>query len=377
MSNFINPQVIAAEALDQLDYELVAGSLMYRDRTEDFGSVRGLKVGNSVNIRTVTDLTADEFTGTVNTQEINQSSASLMIEKHLDVSVEITAKERALNLDGIREQVVNPAMSALAQKIDTYLMSKAVLSRGLFVSSTLLTNATHIAAARAQANRQQISKVNRIAIVSNDLEATMLGTDVFSKFDTRGEQGSIALQEASLGRLMGINWYSSMNFPEAAGIASGNSYTATLSNSGGANVQGDSVLKVTGGTGTVSAGSFVKVAGAKRHFRVVSATATQIVLSHQIDENLQGLDGAAITCVGGSSAVSYQGLIMNPGSFAYAAPPLDAAAGDRSGVASAAGLSVRMTEAYDINTKKTFWSFDMLIGAAAIDGRRALLLGSI
>ena len=53
---------------------------------------------------------------------------------------------------------------------------------------------------------------------------------------------------------------------------------------------------------------------------------------------------------------------------------MDRAAGEMTGVASAAGMSIRVTEFYDIQTKKTFWSFDMLVGAAAIDGRKSMLL---
>lgn len=378
MSNFINPSVLAAEALDQLDYELVAGSLLFRDRTEDFANVRGMKVGQSVNVRTVTDFQTDEFTTTINTQEINQSSASLTIEKHFDVSVEITSKERALNLDGIRDQIINPAMVSMAQKVDTYLLSKVVGARGLYASANLLQSASSIALARAQANVQQIMKANRIALVSNSLEATLLGTDTFSKFDTRGRMGETALADANLGRLMGIDWYSSVNWPDA-GILAGDTYVATLDNGGGANnIQGGLVLTVSGDSGIIAAGSFIKIAGAKRQYRVasVSLVGHTITLQHQIDESLQGLDGAAITCVGGATATDFEGVILSPGAFSYAAPPLDAAAGDKSGVASAAGLSVRMTEAYDIQTKKTFWSFDMLVGAAAIDGRKAMLLGS-
>jgi len=377
MSNFINPRVLAAESLDQLDYELVAGTLMYRDRTEDFANVRGKKVGESVDIRTVTDFETDEFTGTINTQEINQSATQLVIEKHFDVSVEITARERALNLDGIREEVINPAMVSMAQKIDTYLLTKVVEAQGLFASANLLENAAEIAQARRAANLQQISKTNRVGLVNDELEATLLGTDVFHKFDTRGEPAVDALQEAMMDRLMGIDWFSTVNFPEVS-YTPGDG-TTTLDNTNATdNVQGQSTLVVAATAGTFNAGDKIKIAGAKRSFTVAAntpATSTSIPIVEQINENLRGLDGAAITVQSSGTPVDYQGVIFNPGSFGFAAPPLDEAAGDRTGVASAAGMSIRVTEWYDGETKKTYWSFDMLVGAKCIDPRLALLLG--
>lgn len=381
MSNFNNPSVIAAEALDQLDYELVAGSLMYRDRTEDFSSVRGLKVGDTVSIRTVTDLATTEFTGTgpVTAQEIQQSSTNLVIEKHFDVTVKITAKEKALNLDGIRKEIVNPAMTSLAQKVDTYLLGKITEAQGLYASNTLGASAADIALARKSANIQQIAKGNRIALVDDDLEATLLGQDAFTKFDTRGEAGATALQEADLGRLLGFNWFSSVNMPGTARTA-GDGTTTLDSALTTTNLQGLSTLTVDSTSGTFEAGDKIQIAGAKRAFTVatqVVATGVAIPIVEQINENLSsnsGLDGAAITVIGSGQAQTYQGVVFEEGAFGFAAPPLDAEESQLSGVASANGMSIRLVEWYDGVTKQTYWSFDMLIGAKAVDPRKAMLL---
>jgi hypothetical protein len=282
-----------------------------------------------------------------------------------------------LNLDGIRKEIVNPAMVSMAQKVDEYLLTKAVQSQGLFTSATLLADAAAIAQASRAANLQQISKSNRIGLVDDELEATLLGTDTFSKFDTRGEPGVTALQEASMGRLMGIDWFSTVNFPSQT-VTPGTG-TTTLDNAVATdNLQGSSTLVVDATVGTFEAGDKIKIAGAKRAFTVATQTlagATSIPLVEQINENLTALDGNAITVQGSGVATSYQGIIFNPGAFGFAAPPLDEAAGDKTGVASAGGMSVRMTEAYDIITKKTYWSFDMLVGADAVDARLSLLLG--
>lgn len=384
MSNFINPSVLAAEALDQLEYELVAGNLVYRDRTEEFSTVRGLKVGDSITIRTVTDLATSEFTGAgpIVTQEIQQSSTQLTIEKHFDVSVEITARERALNLDGVRKEIINPAMVSLAQKIDEYLLTKVDDSQGLYVSATLLETAADIAQARKQANLQQIAKQSRIGLVDDDLEATLLGIDVFNKFDTRGQPAVNALQEATMGRLMGVDWFGTVNFPTIVRTA-GDGSTTLDSALGTSNLQGSNTLIVDSTSGTFLVGDKILIAGAKRAFTVATetaATATAIPIVEQINENLSdasGLDGAAITVIGSGASTTYQGIVFNPGAFGFAAPPLDPANSELASTAIANGMSIRVTEAYDIQTKKTFWSFDMLVGAKATDARLSMLLGDL
>lgn len=378
MSNFINPSVLAAESLDQLDYELVAGNLVYRDRTTDFSLSNGLKVGDTVTIRTVSDFQTNEFTGVgpIVAQEVRQSSTQLTIEKHFDVSVKITAKERALNLDGVRKEIINPSMQSLAQKIDTYLLTKITEAQGVYASDTLLANAADIASARKDANRQQISKANRIGLVNDTLEATLLGQDTFTKFDTRGQPGVTSLQEADMGRLMGIDWFSSVNMPDVQ--HTGGDGTTTLDSAlGTSNLQGASTLVVDSTLGTFEVGDKIKIAGAKRAYTVatqVLATGLAIPLVEQINENLGDLDGAAITVLGSGEVQDYQGVIFNPGAFGFATPLLDEAAGDLTGVATANGMSIRVTEFYDGPSKQTYWSFDMLIGAKTVDPRKAMLL---
>ncbi len=388
MSNFINPSVLAAEALDQLEYELVAGNLVYRDRSSDFAASRGLKVGDSVQIRTVTDFRTDTFTAgnDIVAQEVQQSSTQLQIERHFDVSVTVGARERALNLDGIRKEIINPAMVSLAQKIDSYLLEKIIESQGLYSSTTLLDDAADIALANRSAILQQISKVGRIGLVNVDLEATLLGTDVFSKFDTRGEPGVTALQEASMGRLLGTDWFSSVNMPSNSDtnrttIGTGVGVLVITSPTQVENLQGQSVITTTATTvGNFEVGDKILIAGAKRSYTVATQAtvgATTIAIEEQINENLSALNGAAITVVGsGATSIDYQGVFFNQGAYGFAAPPLDAAAGDKAGVAIANGMSIRMTEAYDITTKSTIWSFDMLIGGKCIDPRLSMLLGN-
>ena len=379
-NNYITVDMIAAEALMQLENSLVAANLMYRDKTADFGSVGGYRVGDSVNIKTRPDFEVQEFTSTTVDQEVRESKRALTIEKHFDVTIPYTDREMALSIDSLSEQLIAPAVTRIADKVDSYLLSKAWLARGLYAAATPLASAAEIAAARKIANEQQIPLANRIGIVNSSLEATLLGTDVFHKFDTRGEPGVNALQEASMGRLMGIDWYSSVNFTDS-NYAPG-SATATTDNGAGGNTNnriGTSTLTFDAGSAApFNAGDRLQIAGVYRPVIVAStvadaSAATTVTLVDPIDELIP--DNAAISVVGGgNSDLAYQGIILTPGSFAYAMPPLDSPPGAESAVVSANGLSLRVVRDYSQTTKTSRLSIDLLCGATAYDTRKSLII---
>lgn len=372
--------MIAAEALVQLENQLVAANLMYRDKTADFGSVGGYRVGDSVNIKTRPDFEVQEFTTAVVDQEVRESKRSLTIEKHYDVTIPYTDRELALDIESLSDQFIVPAVTRMADKIDQYLLSKAWLARGLYQAASPLSSAVEIAAARKVANDIQMPMAGRIGIVNSSLEATLLGTDVFHKFDTRGEPAVTALQEASMGRLMGIDWYSSVNFT-ASNYAPG-AATATTNNGAGGNTNnriGSTTLTFDTGTAAAfNAGDRLQIAGVRRPVIVASTVAnaslaTTVTLQDPIDELIP--DNALITVIGsGLSDLDFQGIILTPGSFAFAMPPLDVPPGVEASVVSSNGLSLRAIKYHDGNAKTSRLSIDCLIGATAYDTRKSLVI---
>lgn len=351
---------------------------MFRDKTADFGTNAGFKVGDTITVRTNSDFEVNEFTdtGPIVEQEVRQSSKSFTVDKHFDVSVKVTAKQRALNLDDLSREVLQPAMVRLAEKVDNYLLSKIVYARSLYSSATLFETAADIAQGRRVANKANVDKANRFCLVNDDLEATLLGIETFTKFDNRGQPGVSALQEASLGRLMGMDFFSTENMP-ILGNTNGDGAGVTNNTGGTTNMIGTSVITSTATSGQFEMGDKIHIAGARRSYTVsamVPAASTSIPVMEQIDEIIP--DGAAITTVGSAStAVDYQGVIFNPEAFAMAMPPLDQPASEASSVVSHEGLSIRFVESWIPREKINLWSFDLLVGGVAYDGRKATLLG--
>lgn len=369
---------IATEALASLQDSLVISNLAARDKTSDFNrTASGYAVGQTVRIKTRPDYEAKEFTGSTETQGIRESARSMTIEKHFDISVKITAKEKALDFESFTEQVVNPAVMRLAEKIDLYTGTKILNGAGMYASNDLLGTAADMAQARKEANWQQLNPQGRFALLNSDLEASLLGKDYFIKYDNRGSDVQTTFREAQMGRAMGFNFFSSLQFPELAHTAG--TGTAVTSSTAGVNLVGSKVLTVNSvdlSTNSILAGDRIRVAGLRRPLIVAAdatgVSTTEIQLVDPITEIVPA--GAAVTVVGSGQALDVQGALFDGESLAIAMPVLDSPSDKPSFVVSDNGFSIRVVEGYDMTSKTEMMSLDVLVGAEAYDPRRITLL---
>ncbi len=375
---------IGAEALRHLEDALVVIGMCAKDVTSEY-NVRpnGYSVGDTVSFKTRPEYSVQEFSTSITTQDILESKRSLKIEKHYDVSVAITAKEMALDLESFSSQVIVPAAYALASKVEVYVASKISEACGLYVSDTLLETAADMALARKAATIQQLNN-ERFGLVDLNLEATMLGKDYFSSAAAAGGSGERTLATALLGYKMGCNWYSSINFPTpASAFTPGTMVCQTDNGTSGTqyNKIGDTSLIVDTQTASqsVKVGDRLQIAGVRRPLKVKTAivdttSTTEVELVDPISEVIP--DNAAVTVIGTTHNYTIQGAIFDSQSIAVAFPMLDAPADKPSVSVSNNGVSIRVVTGYDMTTKKTTLSMDLLVGAFALDPRRITLLAS-
>jgi len=370
--------LIAAEALRILSDSLVIANLTTRDKTSDFMTrPNGYRVGDSVRILNRPDYKVNTFTpgGNIAVQDIRESSRAMTIENHYDVSVEIGAKEKTLDLESFSEQVVAPGARRLAEQVDAYVGSKILQGAGLYSSAALLESASDVALARKAATIQQLELAGRYALLDLDLEATVLGQTWFNQSQTRGSAGEASLNSGQMGHVMGMDFYSSINFPTSGGtLGTG---VGVTNNTGATNLVGLSVLTTDSTTGQFEAGDRIIIAGLRRPLIVAAqtaATATAIPLVDPITEIIP--DGVAITTVASGATVSYGGAIFDSRAMAVAMPLLDPASDKPSSVISDNGVSIRIVQGYDMTTKTETLSMDLLVGATAYDPRRITLLAS-
>lgn len=368
--------MIAAEALMHLEDGLVIARSVARDKTSDF-MIRpnGYAVGDTISIKTRPEFVVSTFTSSIAVQDVRESKRSMQIENHYDVSVQITAKEKALDLESFSEQVIKPAAYALAAQCDIYVGTKILQARGEYASTTLFTTAADMALARKTANLQQLDPTSRICLVDPTLEAALLGATYFSTWTNRGESGRTVFDQAMMGYAMGMNFVASVNFPTYTHTRSSGTTTVNTT-SGTTSLVGMTTLTVAAITGGFLAGDRILIAGAKRPLKVSSggaALATTIVLVDPIDEPL--VHGAAVTVSSaGASITAARGAIFDSSAMAVAMPMLDPPSDKPSAIVSNNGYSIRVVQGYDMTTKKDTLSMDLLIGAVAYDARRITLL---
>jgi len=370
-----HPQIIAQEALTHLEDALVVTNMCAKDNTSEFtAKANGWKKGDTVSFRTHGDYVAEDFTGSINVQDIQTSSRAMQIEKHLDVSVEVTAREEVLDLDSFSDQVIRPAAYRLAEMTENYVAGKILQGAGLYVSAGLFSNAADIAQARKYATIQQLS-TSRFCLVDLEKEADLLGQEWFNQSQTRGGAGERTLNTGEMGTVMGMDWYSAITFPQST-LTMGDGASTTDNTVPTNNKIGLRILTVAATTGDINAGDRLAVAGCRRPLIAAAAAAagsTSISIVDPITEIVT--DGAAVTTVGAGATVDIHGAIFDDRSLAVAFPMLDMPGDKVTSTAANNGVSIRVVKGYDIQTKKTTMSLDLLCGAFAHDPRRITLVG--
>jgi len=375
-----NVSMIAAEALTVMSDSLIIAPLCSMDKTSDFMMrPNGYAQGSTINIKMRPAYEAKEFTTAISVQSIRSSTRPMTIEKHFDVSVEIGAKEKKLNMDGFTEEVIIPAVTVLAEKVDGYVGTKILNGAGLYASDTLFESAADVALARKAAIIQQLQKRGRYALLDLDLEAIVLGQTWFNQSQTRGAAGESTLMEGEMGRVMGMNFFSSINFPTTSGFAAGDG-TATTDNTNPLdNLIGSKILTVdTIGVGlNFNAGDHIAIVGVRRPMIVASLADNPDTVINLVDPITEIIpDGAAVTVIGSATTYGIKGAIFDSPALGVAMPLLDPASDKPSSVLSYNGISIRVVQGYDMASKKETMSLDCLIGAEAYDPRRITLLAS-
>jgi hypothetical protein len=410
-NTFLTPDVIAREALLILEDNIVAPQVMNTSATADFA---GARVGDTVRIRRPAFFGVDDYSrgsnsGDIRIQNAVENSIDLKIEKQFDVSFEVSSKELAMSVDEFNERMLRPAMSAIAQKIDTYALTKIKGLGGFLGPSdsgapaglTAPNTLGEVAAIVEKMNIQRIPMTGRKFIVSPVMQSALYGITEFVRADIRGSATS-PVEEASLGRFMGLDTMMSQNLPTHT--------VGTILSNGDADkacaVQGDKTEGTTSLTidavslvGTIAAGDTVSIAyvdGVTRdHVVTETKTAAGNAVAITINPGLYGIDAAAVNGgvpvvvvddavatirgVSGSEDVTTVGAVFHPDAFqlVFVPQPNPMGPGTNSATVNYKGMSLRVLQSYDHLKKRDLISVDCLVGAAAVDGRLGVRVPSV
>lgn len=216
-NTFLTPSVFAQEALMHLENELVLGSYVHTDYSDEFKTV-----GDTVSIRRPTQYLGqdDNLDITAYREDVTQGKTSITMNRTVTIPVEIGAKDRTLSFDRLSEDVIRPAVIRMKDRIELEL---AALYKQLYwfdgTPGTPLTTFDQLAQAGAKMTEVAISSGDRRAFHA-PTTAAKLANEVKNVYVT--DKAKKAYEKAQVGYYAGFDNFESAHAPvHTAGIATG------------------------------------------------------------------------------------------------------------------------------------------------------------
>ncbi len=362
-TTLITPLIVAREALITLENNVVMGNLVHRAYEKEFQSI-----GATVVVRKPTSFTATAFTSTVGYSTITESSVSVILNQHWDVSFEITSQELSLDVVDFTEQFLEPAGRAIAQAVDStiFTLASTAIAAHYKVSSTPAVS--DIAGLGAVMSVMKAPLSNLRLVLHPVTQAAYMSLDSFLNADKRGD-GPRALREAELGRILGFDTYMDQNVVRVT-TAIDNTSTAVLDGTlTAAGTVSGTVLRadLAGTSEVINIGDIFKITGYDMWHVITTASTLGS------GTGLLNFSPAMSEAYASGSTVTFQGdhkanLGFHKNAFALVSAPLaPPIGGAKAAVVSHNGLSCRVVYGYDQQYKKNQISVDFLCGFKVLD----------
>ena len=216
-NTILTPDIIAREALMVLRNNAVMANLVHRDYSEVFVGA----VGDTITVRKPATFVANEYNGSINVQDATETAVPVVMDKHLDVSFAVTAKQMTMDIADFSKQLLVPAMQAFADKVDKLLIALESEATSRHPHASGVIAPADLIAARKFLTENAAPLADRRFVVGATAEADLLGNELFVSAEKIGDNGT-ALREASLGRKFGMDCYVDQN------IAKNGNYTPSI-----------------------------------------------------------------------------------------------------------------------------------------------------
>lgn len=354
-NTFLTPSIIANEALLQLVSNLTMANLVHRDYSKEF-----VKVGDTVTVRKPAKFVAKNFTGQTSVQDITEGGVPVKMDRYRDITVAVTSKQLTLDIKDFSEQVVKPAMTAIAQAVDTDLITVGVEKAGKTATVSDTPVISDIAGVGKALDIAKAPRQNRRLVLPPTILYKYNTLDNLAKQCYKGD--SQALKESEIGRVFTCDTFMSQNCPENQSATAG---TATAYKvTGTANATQFTVSDGSAATGTIKKGDQLIVNGylytVTQDLTLASGAGTL-----KVDQNIPATISTAVSATLIKKA---HALGFHRNGLALVTRPLELPMGAaKAAIASADGLAVRVVFDYDASTKTDKVSFDILYGIKELD----------
>ena len=331
-------------------------NLVHRDYSKEF-----VKVGDTITVRKPAKFVAKNFIGEVEEQDISEGSVDVKMDRYRDVTVNVSSKEMTLDIKDFSEQVITPALSAIAQAVDIDLLTVGIEKAGSKVAVSNTPTIIDVAnVAKALDKKKAPRDNNRNLVLAVDTLYKYNTLDNFAKVCYKGD--SEALKEAEIGKVYTMNTFMSQNAPENTSAKPGTATAYKVTCTKGATQF--TVSNGTAATGTIKVGDKLIVNGylfeVAEDLTLASGAGT-LKVTEKIPFALTVATDAVIINKAHSLGFHRNGLALVTRQLEL---PQGAA---KSAIASADGLAVRVVFDYDSNTKQDKISFDIIYGIKELD----------
>jgi hypothetical protein len=365
-NTFLTPTLVARDAAIAGAERLIVGNLVTRDKE---GLFTADKVGDEIQVTVPPAITdASEFSGSTSASDMTETKVGLKLEKHFYKRIDLTSKQRTLELSDFTRLVTVPAVTGIMSSVDKFILRNMQVFRA-YRSGTISNRPStiaHIAGATKALNDRFIGRVGRIALIDTTVEESFSQLTQFQSQDY-GPDAVAGLRDGTLGRRYGFGFVTDPNSGAFSRSAAANDIAGTVLVDGTVAAGGTTlhIDGITSTTGTIYAGCVFTIAGDSTRY-VVRKDAT--IASNEVDLEIypalaaQATDEAAITF----EAAGYSNLVYHPRAVcaAVVAPaPLD---GMQSAVQSFNGVSLRVTMDGSITSLASSIVYDVYVGCRVI-----------
>jgi len=194
-------KLVAVDALPALMGNLVMGNLVNRDYEPALA-----QSGDTINVPIPTSLVANNLAegGTVQPQNPNLGNAQIILNTHAEATFQIPDVTKVLAVPDLVQLYMQPAVIALAERIETDLLNLAPQFTANAAAGTAggtLTEDAVDAAESALFQAKVPASATKYLVVSSNAYSALRQIPRFSEFNTAGEAGLRALIDGAVGKM--------------------------------------------------------------------------------------------------------------------------------------------------------------------------------
>ena len=285
------PEWWAQETLAILYEEMFMGTMVNRDYESYFN-----KFGDTVNTRRPRELEAIRKAkgDAVTTQDIIADNVQIKLDQWVHTSIIIDDLDEVMSMKDLSRMYAQPAAKALARYVDRIVLGQYPRFLGNsagYLNGITSSNAKDVLLdLRKLMNDNKAYESGRNVVLSNATETDLLRPEWFVSADKRGD--TEGLRNAIIGHKFGFDFMRSNNM---ATVATGNTTRTFQINNASGYAKGATAITVDTGSGEITVGTWVEIAGAP--YRVTARTGTAPTTAITLASGLKAAvaDNVAIT----------------------------------------------------------------------------------